>query len=63
MNVIENSDNPQLKLKSIQQLIFIVDKLDKNYLWDQVLITLEKVRTTSQDTDINMYLLTQVNKP
>jgi len=62
MNVIENSDNPQLKLKSIQQLIFIVDKLDKNYLWDQVLITLEKVRTTSQDTDINMYLLTLYEK-
>lgn len=62
MSVIETSENLQLKLKSLQQLILIVDKLDKNYLRDQVLITLEKIWASNQDTDINMHLLTLYEK-
>ncbi len=62
MKIIEETDNMPLKLKGLSTLILILPKLDKSYLWDSVLVALEKVRTSNNDTDVNMLLLTLYDK-
>ena len=58
MKTLESSDNHDLKLKGLEVLIAILPSLDKNYLRDNVLVTLEKLRENNNDTEVNMHLLT-----
>jgi len=62
MRIIQECTDVNLKSKALEMLIIILPTLDKNYLRDTVINSLETVRANNTDTEINMRLLTLYDK-
>ena len=62
LQIIEKSENHDLRVKALQVLVLVIPQVDQNYIKDHIFVALEKVRQSSNDTELNMLLLSLYDK-